>query len=179
MLERGPYTTLLRLTQEPAPPWSSKPSLTIRLYHDARCAEVVEYQGKRHFRAVYDYPNEDMRHPDEKAQINRFLSEYLAVCLAHGYRPAGRNAARQLTATLTLLQLTDLHLLAEPDSRLLGGSTAEGSLRAVLDQAFAERQPDAVLATGDITHHGDSVAYQRFDKAVCRLLLRTGHGVAG
>ena len=84
VLERGPYTTILRLTQEPAPPWSRKPSLTIRLYHDARCAEVVEYQGKRHFRAVYDYPNEDMRHPDEKAQINRFLSEYLAVCLAHG-----------------------------------------------------------------------------------------------
>jgi len=87
VLERGPYTTLLRLTQEPAPPWSKKPSLTIRLYHDARCAEVVEYQGKRHFRAVYDYPNEDMRHPDEKAQINRFLSEYLALCLAHGYAP--------------------------------------------------------------------------------------------
>lgn len=87
VLERGPYTTILRLTQEPAPPWSRKPSLTIRLYHDARCAEVVEYQGKRHFRAVYDYPNEDMRHPDEKAQINRFLSEYLAVCLAHGIAP--------------------------------------------------------------------------------------------
>ncbi len=87
VLERGPFTTLLRLTQEPAPPWSRKPSLTIRLYHDARCAEVVEYQGKRHFRAVYDYPNEDMRQPDEKAQINRFLSEYLALCLAHGVAP--------------------------------------------------------------------------------------------
>ena len=70
-----------------------------------------------------------------------------------------------MTATLTLLQLTDLHLLAEPDSRLLGVDT-EASLRAVLGQAFAERQPDAVLATGDITHHGDSVAYQRFDQAV-------------
>jgi len=41
VLERGPYTTILRLTQEPAPPWSRKPSMTIRLYHDARCAEVV------------------------------------------------------------------------------------------------------------------------------------------
>jgi uncharacterized protein YqiB (DUF1249 family) len=84
VIERGPYTTLLRLIQEPAPPWSRKPSLTIRLYHDARCAEVVEYQGKRHFRAVYDYPNENMRQPDEKAQINRFLSEYLGLCLTHG-----------------------------------------------------------------------------------------------
>ena len=51
----------------------------------ARSAEVVEYQGKRHFlRAVYDYPNTDMRQPDEKAQINRFLGEYLSLCLTHG-----------------------------------------------------------------------------------------------
>ena len=87
VVERSPYTTLARLTQEPSPPWSNKPSMTIRLYHDARSAEVVEYQGKRHFRAVYDYPNDDMRLPDEKAQINRFLGEYLALCLRHGHSP--------------------------------------------------------------------------------------------
>ena len=41
---------------------------------------MVEYQGKRHFlKAVYDYPNVDMRHPDEKAQINRFLGGKLDV----------------------------------------------------------------------------------------------------
>lgn len=85
VLEVSPYTTLIRLTQRPEVPWSHRASLTIRLYHDARSAEVVEYQGKRHFlKAVYDYPNVDMRHPDEKAQINRFLGEYLSVCLAHG-----------------------------------------------------------------------------------------------
>lgn len=85
VLERGPYTTLVRLSQRPEAPWSHKASLVIRLYHDARSAEVVEYQGRKHFlRAVYDYPNVDMRHPDEKAQINRFLGEYLSLCLAHG-----------------------------------------------------------------------------------------------
>lgn len=85
VLERSPYTTLIRLSQRPELPWSRKSSLTIRLYHDARSAEVVEYQGKRHFlRAVYDYPNADMRQPDEKAQINRFLGEFLALCLRHG-----------------------------------------------------------------------------------------------
>ena len=85
VVERSPYTTLVRLTQWPEIPWSHKATLTIRLYHDARSAEVVEYQGKRHFlKAVYDYPNVDMRHPDEKAQINRFLGEYLSICLAHG-----------------------------------------------------------------------------------------------
>ncbi|HEY5645137.1 MAG TPA: DUF1249 domain-containing protein [Pseudomonadales bacterium] len=83
--ERSPYTTVVRLSQHPGLPWSYKATITIRLYHDARSAEVVEYQGRKHFlRAVYDYPNADMRQPDEKAQINRFLGEYLALCLRHG-----------------------------------------------------------------------------------------------
>jgi len=85
VLERSPYTTLIRLSQHPEAPFNHRASMTVRLYHDARSAEVVEYQGKKHFlRAVYDYPNADMRQPDEKAQINRFLGEYLAHCLSHG-----------------------------------------------------------------------------------------------
>lgn len=85
VLERSPYTTLIRLSQHPDAPWNHRARMTVRLYHDARSAEVVEYQGKKHFlRAVYDYPNRDMRQPDEKAQINRFLGEYLAHCLSHG-----------------------------------------------------------------------------------------------
>lgn len=84
VIERAPYTTVLKLSQAPELPWSKTPSLTIRMYHDARSAEVVEYQGERHFRAVYHYPNETMRQPDEKAQINRFLGEFLSLCLARG-----------------------------------------------------------------------------------------------
>ena len=84
VLERAPYTTLLRMVQVPDSAWKQRLDLTVRLYHDARSAEVVEYQGKRHFRATYDYPNAQMRLPDEKAQLNRFLGEYLAHCLQHG-----------------------------------------------------------------------------------------------
>lgn len=85
VLERSPYTTLARLSQHPEAPWSHRASMTVRLYHDARSAEVVEYQGRKHFlKATYDYPNADMRQPDEKAQINRLLGEYLALCLSHG-----------------------------------------------------------------------------------------------
>ena len=84
VMERGPYTTLIRLSQLPEAPWSTRPALIVRLYHDARSAEVVEYQRGGHFRAVYDYPNEDGRMPDEKAQVNRFLGEFLAMCLKHG-----------------------------------------------------------------------------------------------
>ncbi|MEM1435869.1 MAG: DUF1249 domain-containing protein [Pseudomonadota bacterium] len=88
VLERAPYTTLLQLTQRapgtPDKPWLPSPQLRIRLYHDAKCAEVVEFQRARDFQAVYQYPNPGMRQPDEKAQVNRLLSELLAVCLEHG-----------------------------------------------------------------------------------------------
>ena len=84
VLERSPYTSLLRLVQEQDDAWSADPSMKVRLYHDARSAEVVEFQNERRFEAVYDYPNRQMRQKDEKAQINRFLGEYLAHCLRHG-----------------------------------------------------------------------------------------------
>ena len=60
------------------------PELTVRLYHDARTAEVTAYQGQDRFRGLYAYPNDQGRQPDEKAQLNRFLGEYLALCLAEG-----------------------------------------------------------------------------------------------
>ena len=84
VLERGPYTTLMQIASPREPGWRSNPTFRVRLYHDAKSAEVVEYQRARHFRAVYDYPNQGMRQPDEKAQVNRFLGEFLSVCLACG-----------------------------------------------------------------------------------------------
>lgn len=84
VVERSPYTTLIELEQLPRAPWNVRPRMLIRLYHDARSAEVVECHGSRHFRAVYDYPNEHMHQPDEKAQVNRFLTEFLSMCLRHG-----------------------------------------------------------------------------------------------
>lgn len=84
VMERGPYTTLVELEQLPWAPWSARPRMLIRLYHDARSAEVVECHGARHFRPVYDYPNRQMHLPDEKAQVNRLLSEFLSLCLRNG-----------------------------------------------------------------------------------------------
>ena len=84
VLERNPYTTLVRLRQQPEAAWGLNPGFTVRLYHDARCAEVVEYQRARHFKAVYTYPNEAMRQRDEKVQVNRFLGEFLSHCLRNG-----------------------------------------------------------------------------------------------
>jgi uncharacterized protein len=88
IVERCPYTTLVELMQHPLVTGLSfeVPALRvqIRLYHDARNAEVVEFQRASRFRSVYAYPNPEMRQRDEKVQINRFLGEYLAACLAHG-----------------------------------------------------------------------------------------------
>jgi uncharacterized protein len=88
VLERCPYTSLVELIQHPLVSGLNfdLPALRvqIRLYHDARNAEVVEFQRSSHFRSVYAYPNPEMRHRDEKIQINRFLGEYLAACLANG-----------------------------------------------------------------------------------------------
>ena len=67
--------------------------------------------------------------------------------------------------TLCVLQVTDTHLLARPGARLLGVDTAD-TLCAVLDQALSERQPDALLATGDIAHEASEATYAAFERIV-------------
>jgi hypothetical protein len=60
------------------------PKMTIRLYHDARMAEVISNQDIRQVKPRYDYPNNKMHLPDEKEQINIFLKEWLQLCLKLG-----------------------------------------------------------------------------------------------
>ena len=45
---------------------------------------MVSYQHESRFYGAYEYPNKRMRARDEKEQLNRFLGEYLALCLAIG-----------------------------------------------------------------------------------------------
>ena len=54
-------------------------TLSIRVYHDARLAEVISYQGQSRLRPRYDYPNHKMYLPDEKRQANHFLLEWLML----------------------------------------------------------------------------------------------------
>jgi len=61
-----------------------KPTMVVRLYHDARNTEVISSQNIRQIKPRYDYPNADMHHPDEKQQINLFLNEWLHLCLKLG-----------------------------------------------------------------------------------------------
>ena len=87
VLERTPYTTLMKLEQLDCHgiDWLELPALKVRLYHDARVAEVVDCRGHRSPSPRFDYPNPNMYQQDEKAQWNRFLADLLAHCLKHGY----------------------------------------------------------------------------------------------
>ena len=105
ILEQGPYTTTLKITlsttldvnehssvdeSDDSFPWmslASAPQMTVRVYHDAQSAEIVSYQNQTRFHGIYEYPNLRMRQPDEKIQLNRFLGEFLSLCLHHGAVP--------------------------------------------------------------------------------------------
>ncbi len=65
-------------------PHSFHPRMSIRLYHDARMAEVISSQDIIQVKPRYDYPNKSMHQQDEKQQINQFLNEWLHLCLEHG-----------------------------------------------------------------------------------------------
>jgi uncharacterized protein YqiB (DUF1249 family) len=87
VLETCPYTSTLSVRQEFSLPWLPVPHMEVRVYHDARMAEVIGAQSARRFRGVYPYPNADMHQPDEKTQLNLFLGEWLSHCLACGHEP--------------------------------------------------------------------------------------------
>lgn len=61
-----------------------------------------------------------------------------------------------------VVQISDCHLFASTEGRLLGLNT-ESSLQLVLDRV-AQEQPsiDVILATGDLSQDGSQEAYQRF-----------------
>jgi hypothetical protein len=83
------YTSLITMTQDSQIDGYDlshlmRPKMVIRLYHDARLAEVISNQGIRQVKPRYDYPNKQMHQPDEKQQINIFLKEWLQLSLQLG-----------------------------------------------------------------------------------------------
>jgi len=87
------YTTLVTIEQKNSIEFytlnsalqsSLLPRMTIRLYHDARMAEVISTQDIHQVKPRYDYPNVKMHQQDEKQQINQFLNEWLHLCLQLG-----------------------------------------------------------------------------------------------
>jgi len=71
--------------------------------------------------------------------------------------------------SVLLVQLSDSHLFAEADGRLLGMDTRD-SLQQVI-QRVLEEQPrvDLLLASGDISQDGSTESYQRFQKMTAQI----------
>lgn len=84
--ETTPYTALVTLSQHrPGTPAYLLPSMRVRLYHDARVAEVLTSQQISKLAPRYDYPNAKMHQRDEKYRVNHFLGEWLALSRRIGY----------------------------------------------------------------------------------------------
>jgi uncharacterized protein YqiB (DUF1249 family) len=84
IIDSARYTSTLEMRQlNTGVPSFLQPAMQIRLYHDARVAEVIKNQRIGGLRASYQYPNESMHQKNEKHLVNRFLAEWLHFCLLH------------------------------------------------------------------------------------------------
>jgi len=81
--QQSRHTATYELEQESAQVGLKRRYL-VRMYHDAKVAEVLSGLNKGMLPPVFPYPNEQMKQPDEKIQLNRFLSEWLNFCLEFG-----------------------------------------------------------------------------------------------
>ena len=88
VLDSSRYTTTIGLTQylNLDGVMVPNPHMRIRLYHDAKVAEVVAYQNQSRFKHRYPYPNPKMLLRHEKRAVNQFLAEWLTHCVVMGYR---------------------------------------------------------------------------------------------
>ena len=82
-LEKTKYTTAISvsLTQNVNHQWLPNMCMVIRTYHDARVAEVINFQNHTRILPRYTYPNLKMYQKNEKRQINQFFCDWLNYCL--------------------------------------------------------------------------------------------------
>lgn len=84
IIDNAPYTTTLLISQAHQHlPEFLRPNMTVRLYHDAREAEVLKVARISRLKPSYDYPNMHMHQRNEKFMTNLFLTEWLDFCLRH------------------------------------------------------------------------------------------------
>lgn len=84
ILENTKYTQLVEISRPLAiNEFINTPKVLVRIYHDAKLAEVLTGQQIYQLRPVYDYPNLRMYHSDEKYQVNAILEELLKIGYQH------------------------------------------------------------------------------------------------
>ena len=78
VLEQAPYTQTIRCHYMlgKSSHWLEDMRMVVRLYHDARLAEVLHYQESEKLKSDYASSNPELRHKDEKKQANRLLWEW-------------------------------------------------------------------------------------------------------
>lgn len=102
VLEDFKYTSTVCIRQMLArekgkPALYKMPEMIVRVYHDAKTAEVTSYQNHRYFKAVYPVPNQFMYQSDEKEQLNLFLAEWLNLCINEGMSNPGELPLERLS----------------------------------------------------------------------------------
>jgi uncharacterized protein YqiB (DUF1249 family) len=86
VVERCRYTLTIALTHYFRSDGAlvSDPYMKIRIYLDARVAEVLSYQNHR-FQLLHPSPILNELNLCEKRQINKFLGEWLDYCISQGH----------------------------------------------------------------------------------------------
>ena len=84
VIETAAYTQELKLQHElqDVPAFLPEISLDVRVYHDARLAEVYAVHGIGKLMPKIEFPNDKMLHKDEKHQANLLLHEWLMRALS-------------------------------------------------------------------------------------------------
>jgi uncharacterized protein YqiB (DUF1249 family) len=84
IVECSRYTSTLEMSQKSHMGFEFlRPVVLVRLYHDARMAEVISAQNIGSLKPSYQYPNMKMYQKNEKEMVNLFLAEWLQFCLNH------------------------------------------------------------------------------------------------
>lgn len=89
VLERSRYTLTIALRKSFTfgRDWVPDLAMEVRLYFDARVAEVLAYQSCYRLPAPYAVKGCIPFHKDEKHQSNVLLNELLEYCLSQDFRP--------------------------------------------------------------------------------------------
>lgn len=83
IIECSRYTSTLEMSQKSQMGYDfMRPVVQVRLYHDAKMAEVISAQNIGSLKPSYQYPNIKMYQKNEKEMVNLFLAEWLQFCLA-------------------------------------------------------------------------------------------------
>lgn len=84
-VERTRYTETWRLAQmTPLLPWCPELDMEVRLFHDARMADVLRFQTARRIPAIVPVMHPAGWRVNEKQLVNHFLGDCLQLCLQQG-----------------------------------------------------------------------------------------------